>query len=163
MLESLKLEGVDLAPTLELDFKERLNFLVGDNGLGKTFLLDVAWWTLTRTWARLPLAPRLPPAEPKISYRYRTKAGGRLDHTSTFDRDSEIWSIPRGRPAIPGMVIYAQVDGGFSVWDPARNYWKKEDPDRPRAYLFAAHEVWDGNELCEGIVRDWASWQPSTC
>lgn len=159
MLESLKLKNVGPAPELEINLRERLNFLAGDNGLGKTFLLDVAWWALTRTWARLPVVPHLPPAEPSISYYYQTKAGGRHAFTSTFNRESEEWSVKRGRPPVPGMVIYAQVDGGFSVWDPARNYWKNGDPERPHSYLFTAQQVWDGNDLCEGLIRDWASWQ----
>ena len=41
-----------------LEFGPRLNLLTGDNGLGKTFALDLAWWTLTRTWAGLPAMPR---------------------------------------------------------------------------------------------------------
>ncbi|WP_218969708.1 hypothetical protein, partial [Candidatus Synechococcus spongiarum] len=36
----------------------RLNLSIGDNGLGKSFLLDVAWWALTRKWPR-DLNPRL--------------------------------------------------------------------------------------------------------
>ncbi|MCK5797106.1 MAG: ATP-binding protein [Deltaproteobacteria bacterium] len=159
MLEALKFTHVGPAPTLAIDFKERLNFLAGDNGLGKSFLLDVAWWALTRTWARRPMVPHLPPAEPSIFYRYLTKTGRTHEYTSTFNRESEWWSIKQGRPAVPGLVIYAQVDSGFSVWDPARNYWKKDDPDRPQSYLFTAAEVWEGNTLCEGLIRDWASWQ----
>ena len=159
MLESLKFRNVGPAPELEIDFAERLNFLAGDNGLGKTFLLDVAWWALTRTWARLPVVPHLPPAEPSILYRYQTKVGKPFEYNSTFDRESERWSVRQGRPPIPGMVIYAQVDGGFSVWDPARNYWRTDNPDRPQSYLFTAAEVWEGNDLCEGLIRDWASWQ----
>ena len=66
------------------------------------------------------------------------------------------------------MVIYAQADGGFSVWDPARNYWKEKDtgkPDRPPAFRFKPEEVWDGlprdspEKLCNGLILDWASWQ----
>ena len=159
MLESLKLENVGPAPQLEIDFRERLNFLAGDNGLGKTFLLDVAWWALTRTWAGLPAVPQLPPAEAAIAYRYQKKRGGSFDFRSAFDRKTERWSVKQGRPPIPGLVIYAEVDGGFSVWDPARNYWRRDDPERPASYLFSAHEVWEGNPLCEGLIRDWASWQ----
>jgi AAA domain, putative AbiEii toxin, Type IV TA system len=159
VLESLRLQSVGPAPKLEIDFRERLNFLSGDNSLSKTFLLDVAWWALTRTWARLPIVPHLPPAEPSISYQYQTKAAGQHTFTSTFDRESEAWSVKRDRPSIPGMVIYAQVDGGFSVWDPARNYWKRDDHARPQSYLFTAQQVWDGSDYCEGLIRDWASWQ----
>jgi len=159
MLELLHLQNVGPAPEMEMQLAPRLNLITGDNGLGKSFLLDVAWWALTRTWARHMALPYAPPAEAKISYRYGSRSGSRVKYESLFDRETERWSIKAARPAIPGLVMYAQVDGGFSVWDPARNYWRKEAPDRPSAYLFAAHEVWDGNAHCEGLIRDWASWQ----
>jgi len=60
-------------------------------------------------------------------------------------------------------------DGSFAVWDPARNYWRTQDgvdvQDRRPAYVFDPSEVWDGlpaqdgTWLCNGLVRDWASWQ----
>ncbi len=37
---------------------ERLNVLTGDNGLGKSFVLDVAWWALTGTWVDRAVLPR---------------------------------------------------------------------------------------------------------
>lgn len=159
MLESLHFENVGPAPKLGLELASRLNFLAGDNGLGKTFVLDVAWWALTRTWARNPVLPHRRPASPSITYSYGTRSGSSYQYQSTFQRKSEQWKGKQGRPPIPGMVIYAQVDGGFSVWDPARNYWKKDSPERPSSYLFEAREVWEGNALCEGLIRDWASWQ----
>lgn len=159
MLERLNFRHVGPGPELAIRFQERLNFITGDNGLGKTFILDAAWWALTRSWARGALVPHVPPSEPTITYAYGTRSGKHFEHTSEYDRAAEQWSPKPGRPAIPGMVIYAQVDGGFSVWDPARNYWKKGNPERPASYLFTAQEVWEGNALCEGLIRDWASWQ----
>ena len=159
MLEYLHLKEVGPAPRMELELGSRLNLITGDNGLGKSFLLDVAWWALTRTWARHLVVPRLPPAKPEIEYRYTKSTAPSYSFTSTFDRKAERWSVKPSRPAIPGLVLYAQVDGGFSVWDPARNYWKKDAPERPASYLFAPNEIWDGNRNCEGLVRDWASWQ----
>jgi predicted ATPase len=44
MLEYLHLKTVGPAPEMELVLGRRLNLLTGDNGLGKSFLLDVAWW-----------------------------------------------------------------------------------------------------------------------
>ncbi len=96
---------------------------------------------------------------PTIRYSYTKKTPGSYVFTSKYDRSRETWSVKNSRPAIPGLVLYAQVDGGFSVWDPVRNYWRKEAPDRPASFLFAPQEVWDGNQHCEGLVRDWASWQ----
>ena len=52
MLESIHLKDVGPAPEMKMDLAPRLNLITGDNGLGKSFLLDVAWWVLTRTWAR---------------------------------------------------------------------------------------------------------------
>jgi len=164
MLEFLKLRDVGPAPALEIAFRKRLNFLAGDNGLGKTFLLDAAWWALTRTWARVMLMPHRPPSDPRIEYRYGAKTGSHK-HESGFDRTREEWIVKKGRPPIPGLVLYAQVDGGFSVWDPARNYWKGEGEDRQPAYLFKPEEVWSGLpqdepvKLCNGLIADWASWQ----
>lgn len=58
MLQQLKLAGVGpLTDSIPIDFATRLNLLTGDNGLGKTFLLDVAWWALTGSWPDRPAWP----------------------------------------------------------------------------------------------------------
>lgn len=159
MLEKMTFHGVGPAETFELELSPRMNFLTGDNGLGKTFLLDAAWWGLTRTWAHDLLFPHPPPTEPEMRFVFDGKKSP-VERVSTFDRQTEQWSTPAGRPPIPGLVLYAQLDGGFSVWDPARNYWKDDVlPNRPTSYLFSSEEVWQGNSYCEGLIRDWASWQ----
>jgi hypothetical protein len=157
MLESIHLKNIGPAPEMTMNLAARLNLITGDNGLGKSFLLDVAWWALTRTWARHPVVPTTKGAS--ISYSYTKKTSRPYAYTSKYDPAAERWSVNQGRPAIPGLILYAQVDGGFSVWDPARNYWKEDAPDRPNAYLFSASEVWAGNKYCEGLLRDWGSWQ----
>ena len=50
MIRHLKMSNVGPAPKMELEFGRRLNLLTGDNGLGKSFLLDIAWWAMTRKW-----------------------------------------------------------------------------------------------------------------
>lgn len=50
MIKQLKLSNVGPSPQMELEFGNRLNIITGDNGLGKSFLLDVIWWVLTRKW-----------------------------------------------------------------------------------------------------------------
>ena len=44
MIEHLELENVGPAPAMVPDLAPRLNLITGDNGPGKTVLLDVAWW-----------------------------------------------------------------------------------------------------------------------
>ena len=50
MIKHLKMTNVGPAPKMELEFGKRLNVITGDNGLGKSFLLDIAWWAMTRKW-----------------------------------------------------------------------------------------------------------------
>ena len=40
MLKSLRLTDVGPAPSFDIDFTDRLNIFTGDNGLGKSFILD---------------------------------------------------------------------------------------------------------------------------
>lgn len=51
MLRTLGVEDVGPVERLELALGERLNVLTGDDGLGKSFVLDVAFWALTANWA----------------------------------------------------------------------------------------------------------------
>ena len=51
MLESFTLQNFGPAPEMTFALGERVNLLTCGKGLGKTFLLDIAWWSLTRSWA----------------------------------------------------------------------------------------------------------------
>jgi len=177
MLEKLELTDVGPAPHIAVDFAPRLNILTGDNGLGKTFLLDVAWWALTRTWAGQPAWPQ--PGKnrkPTIGYAVRGKSGRVSPVKIAYRFMDQVWPLPHRRPPSPGLVVYARVDGGFSVWDPARNYWRNapsleiQQLDRPAAYHFNPTTLWDGlterdersgktHVHCNGLVRDWVTWQ----
>lgn len=162
MLEYLHLKNVALSPEIKVNFAPRFNLIAGDNGLGKSFLLDLAWWSLTRTWAgafALPASPK----KATIEYVVKGKAKTTQPVLSTFRKADDTWPIDAKRPPIPGIVVYIRIDGGFSVWDPARNYWRN-DPGRPAAYHFAAEDVWtgldvSGQRVCEGLERDWVNWQ----
>lgn len=169
MLRYLRLSNVGPAPHMRLEFAPRLNVLTGDNGLGKSFLLDMAWWALTRTWTGLPARPNANQSKmASIAFSVTDKVA-KTKEKSRFDRANQSWTGGGVRSANPGLVLYAQVDGGFSVWDPARNYWRRKGanvdaPDRPAAYVFKPDQVWDGlpgngSPLCNGLIRDWASWQ----
>ena len=179
MLEYLRLENVGPAPMMELELAPRLNLLTGDNGLGKSFLLDCAWWALTQKWPQelnihltsgYRAMPRDVTLPAKIGFRIQSKTKP-VEYTSTYAPKDQRWVGKAGRPANPGLVIYAHADGGFSVWDPARNYWKtrggRDVQDTVPAYVFTAHEVWWGREiefegkttrLCRGLIEDWAIW-----
>ena len=179
MLQYLHLRNVGPAPELEMELAPRLNLITGDNGVGKSFLLDVAWWALTRRWphdlnprliAGYPGRPTDPGARASIELRLRSTSKT-VSYVSEYARRDEAWVGKAGRPSSAALVVYAHTDGGFSVWDPARNYWKKKGTvdiqERLPGYVFSAAEVWDGLTLevegaptvvCNGLIRDWAIW-----
>jgi len=174
-LESLELIGVGPARHMKLDLAPRLNLITGDNGLGKTFLLECAWWALSGSWAdpEQPAYPRSNSARPAIVY----KISGNTDKPKTiyFDKNLQQWSSHDDkRPVLPGIVIYARVDGSSVIWDPAKHYWTA-DSERTRgtetsdAIRLTQNELWDGRaiplsngrmqSICNGLVRDWITWQ----
>lgn len=179
MLESLFLENVGPAPEMKMELAPRLNLITGDNGLGKSFLLDAMWWALTRKWphdlnARLtsgyPARPTHVKQPATIGFQLMSKSKS-VTYTSKYVARDEAWQGKAGRPWNPGLVVYAHADGGFSVWDPARNYWKKRGnidvQERLPGYVLSAKEVWDGltvdidgraTVVCNGLIADWASW-----
>lgn len=170
ILKALTLDEVGPVPQMVLKFARRLNVLTGDNGLGKSFLLDVAWWALTRTWAGNSALPRPEAKEPVIGYIVEGRTGTAESVTSNYDFDTQIWRLPAKRPPVPGLVLYARLDGSFSVWDPARSHARSgsttndREPDRATAFHFDDRSVWQGLTLgerrpCEGLIRDWVSWQ----
>jgi len=183
MLERLEFKHFGPSEELSLGFGDRLNLLTGDNGLGKTFVLDAAWWALTRTWPedrQLRPDPNIP-EKPEIGYQVHGVTGPMPYFTSEYDYAAEPpdWNLPIGRPPITGLIVYARVDGSFSIWDPARNYWRTENDahqftsQRPAAYHFNRDQIWKGlwrtpkdeyekNRdalVCRGLVEDLVSWK----
>ncbi len=175
MLEHLRIRDVGPARDLKLDFATRLSVLTGDNGIGKSFLLDIAWWALAGHWPGNPAWPRRGAGvEPTIELELTGSDGRSVPARSRFRFNDQTWEpIPRPTPR-PGLVLYARVDGSFSVWDPARNFRGPTPPDngdqppphryRPPAYHFTSQQIRDGlsdngRVLSNGIIRDWVSWQ----
>ena len=176
MLRRLQLTNVGPSAHLEMDaLAERFNLITGDNGLGKSFLLEVAWWALTRTWHETPAAPSAPRAEIAFAFDGATSLH---NATATWNPSAQTWTRSKGKPPNPGLVLYSRVDGSFSVWDPLRNYrlYTRADgsqKESPASYQFSATQVFQGlkrvapgagaeeEELCSGLLRDWTLWQSS--
>lgn len=183
MIKWLKLDNVGPAPEMELEFAHRLNLITGDNGLGKSFLLDVIWWALTGRWpkevnGRMTSGYPARPHDAAVSATIAAVLLGRTGfapvsaiHSAEYERRDQRWKRNAGRPAIPGIVVYAHADGSFSVWDPARNYWSQPRDatlkERRPAYVFTEAEVWDGLHVtldgrsvpvCNGLLNDWSRW-----
>lgn len=171
MLKELSLKLVGPASRLEIEFSERLNIITGDNGLGKTFLLDMAWWALTGTWAANPARP-FPDAGQQAALGY-SLLGWKKPWQSKYDFKQQNWSPGKIQPN-SGLVIYMQVDDGFSVWDSFRSSVPPGGQAQPGpmegqsgwplAFHFTPTTLWDGlreggRVLCNGLIDDWVRWQ----
>lgn len=173
MIIELKADNIGPKREWSLEFAQRFNILTGDNGLGKTFVLDALWWGYANTWAASPFVP--------------ARGGDNLDVASSiqfyFDQvctsaeyryelatwDRRLTHLPDGL----GVMVYARSDDCYLVMDPLRNQDAhlqiRPRPDdkvlpKPPAFRFNAHTILNGlNEdakvLCNGLIRDWVTWQ----
>ena len=178
MLQWLELENVGPAPAMRVEFAPRVNLVTGDNGLGKSFLLDTAWWALTGTWPadvnrRMTSGLAARPTNPKqrATIRFGTGYADEIVWSGVnYSPAEEAWT-PGGWQRISALVLYAHADGSFSVWDTARNGSPRRpsalNPKRRPPYVFTGTEVWDGLKaavdgrtvpLCNGLLHDWSSW-----
>jgi AAA domain, putative AbiEii toxin, Type IV TA system len=160
MLEWLRLENIGPAPEFELNFAPRVNLITGDNGLGKSFLLDVAWFALTGTW-RDVVRPQSPQGKPAI---IKSKVADQTTtQESVFNPREQTWSRRSSRTW--DLVVGIQIDGGFSLWDPMRTDAKMNAiMGRDMGFVFSKNEIWDGLRsdnriISNGLIQDWANWQ----
>lgn len=170
MLVSLHAHNLGALGDVVLEPGSRLTLLTGDNGLGKTLLLDLAWFAATGgNTARATLAPKVM-GNGAATIRYQATIGG-VGGSEVEERfDPRTWRWVRDlTPWAQGLVVYAHADGGIDVWDPARTSHAVgyEHPDVRRVehrIALSPAAVWDGltddgRVLCNGLLRDWSTWQ----
>ena len=156
ILRYLEVSSVGPPPRLIFQPYSRVNLITGDNGLGKTFLLDLSWWALTRDWAGQPATPSdsAISEDPYIKFAVGDSTSGaiRSRYNPSFGR----WLTPRSRQTLSGLAVYAMLDGSFAVWDPVRF----RSPRGRSSLKFTREEIWDGKRMqIEGLIRDWVKWQ----
>lgn len=161
-LKYLEMRGIGPMHRLEFNPAERLSVITGDNGLGKTFILECAWWSLTGHWAERRAYPRTDAKrdEPAITFTIAGQKNFQEKKTIKFDWDDQRWPTTKNRPTIPGLILYARVDGSFAVWDPVRH--AGEEDDERAQLVFSRDQVMDGRgRRINGLLRDWVNWQLS--
>ena len=159
-LNYLEVDGVGPVRPLVFLPSRRLNLITGDNGLGKTFLLDLSWWALTHDWADRPATPT-DASDSKLPY-INFAVGGTEAGTVRADYRprTNSWPILSRRRAFSGLAVYARLDGSFAVWDPANRPMFRARSIPRRSFKFTRDEIWDGKHpQIEGLIRDWVRWQ----
>ena len=156
-LSMIELSNVGPCDHIEMELSTRLNIITGDNGLGKTFLLDCAWWALTNTWPNTPARPKYPQGSKRAYISYSIAGKNKLSHSKKILYDNKLLAWRRGEDTdtIPGLIIYGLVDGSYAVWDPSKGIAQSAE-----SCVFTRQQVWDGESgRIEGLIRDWVKWQ----
>lgn len=180
VLHRLKLEALGPAD-VDVEFGSRLTIVTGDNSLGKSFLLDTAWWGGTRSWPGDVAEPRsLERSRIEVDIEATT---GRTSTRARFRAKDRSWVSEKVGtfPKPQALFVYVRTDGSVSLWDPARDYNRAvgessgDDDDAPPARLTmpgmrGLHldpqqimrkglEDEDGNVLVPALVDEWLKWQ----
>ncbi|MDP2862409.1 MAG: AAA family ATPase, partial [Desulfobacterales bacterium] len=161
ILTYLETEAIGPVPRLVFQPAKRINLITGDNGLGKTFLLDLSWWALTQDWAERPATPfHISPSRPPL-IKFAVGGPGESRPTrASYSYSTGNWEIKEPRTALSGLVVYARVDGSFAVWDPANPMLAGTAKASWRGLKFTREEIWDGKKSqIEGLISDWTKWQ----
>ena len=161
-LTALRLRHIGPADQLVVEFGERLTLIAGDNGLGKSFLLDVAWWAITGRWANKPAFPFAGPRQtnPTIQFEIRSPRNQIFRSKSYFDWGNHNWVTQSQRPSVAALCMFVRVDGSFAIFDEVRA--RLRGGSQTYVSFYTSNEVWDGKPgEIEGLVRDWVNWQLS--
>jgi AAA domain, putative AbiEii toxin, Type IV TA system len=169
MLERLHLKNVGPAPELEMEFAPRVNLITGDNGLGKSFLLEVGFFAFTHQWTSNLIVPPVNKLDSRkketqdsiIQFQIKIRpsiqgANDFVEATYRFDFRQQSWlsGYKRYPPKrTDSLVVESLVSGGYTIFDPIRNVFKIHVTD-----VFNGH-IQDGQLLSNGLIRDWATWQ----
>ncbi len=168
MLKELHLKGVGPADQFDLECADRLNILTGDNGLGKSFLLDIIWWCVTgRIEKNTTIVHEEAMENPEISYHFLIPETNKIENIKSQFKYSKQSSKRRWmttHASVPFLLrntlaVYIRVDGGISVL-----IYGDNRSSHHRFINFSFSEVWDGrrtknNVSCYGLIDDWIKWQ----
>ncbi len=153
--------------TFDLQFGSRLNLITGNNGLGKTYLLQLLWQELSgeltkqSSWVsqecteetQFELVKELPSTFKLQYFKY------------VYESSSQYWrpvspmasEFPHSDQVAPiGPAIYIRSNGCFSAFDLPRH--------GGAGINFTQTELWEGLEakgkpICNGLISDLVTWQ----
>ncbi len=160
MISRLSITNVGPAQSVALNFGSRMSVVTGDNGVGKTFLVDCAWFLLTGGWPGVKGLPR--------DARVSSTIGGVVEDRevdANFELDD--WTHV---PSSTSPVVYVRVDGGVSMFDPLKGQGRTQrTPEGTQTLVetldLDARQLYDGIRdesgyiVCRGLIDDLLLWQ----
>ena len=169
-VKQLEFREVGPASVLKYEPSQRLNLLTGDNSLGKTFLLNGMWWTITRNWIEHPAAPRrnVERSLPAIQVIFDASIRS-IRRRSVYNWDRQTWQTPGKADPVGALGIYARHDGSFLIWDSVSSLGDESDASATDHVVLDRESLWNGKRItdeqrgmtsiCNGLLVDWVNWQ----
>ncbi len=174
ILSFLELNAVGPIKQLQCEPGSRLNIITGDNAMGKTLLLESAWWVLSGIWSKHLLYPRKDAKSDEALIRFQliSKSGNKGNiEKSFFNWEKQQWPESELGPYSSALVVYSGSDGSFALWDPVTA--KIPPPIGAKKHssplVFDREKVTEGikeeipgktiRHLCNGLVADLVNWQ----
>jgi hypothetical protein len=175
ILNYLVLKGIGPIRKLPIEPGRRLNIITGDNGVGKSFLLECIWWVFSGVWPKKPVYPRQDVHKDDVYMQFAlmSRAGvpGELK-TVSYDWKKQRWVRTGITGDESGLVIYARFDGSFAVWDPLSGKISRQPGSSrgPGPLILEKEDVLngvfkkkskksDGRAVFNGLILDWIYWQ----
>ena len=155
MLRKIVIENLGAFTQLSTEFAPHLNIVCGENGVGKSLLLDSVWFALAHKWS---VGLVVPAADSKIKCVAYTSHEGSTEYSAMFDRFEQEWVWSSSNFGNAGLVLYFMADGGLCFFDSIRG----------SSLTLSQHEIWNGKSdsdkvQCEGLVSDIVKWQNRGC
>ena len=169
-VKQIEFREVGPASVLKYVPSQRLNLLTGDNSLGKTFLLDGIWWTITRNWIEYPAEPRRNVEKSLPSIQVILDASIRnIRRRSVYNWDRQTWQTSGREDPVGALGIYARHDGSFLVWDSVSSLSGGSGALATDHVVLDRDSLWHGKRvrddqrgmtsICNGVLLDWVNWQ----
>ncbi len=159
ILKKIELTNVGPTNNAKALFAPGLNIITGDNGLGKTFLMDCAWYALTDTWAGNIALPKYASESKRAIVAYTigsTQSHNDINGEITFNKTNSEWLRKPQNGIMKGAAVYSLVDNSYALWDSAEKCYAPG----AEAHIVSDKQVWNGSEsFPDGLISDWLTWQ----
>ena len=148
MIRTIETHGIGASETMTLDLGTATTLLTGDNGSGKTLLLEALWRCATGLWSvewctndpdrRVGERPPLPTDQTARVQARGTGADQAQELDGSWILDEARWTTRRG--GMIGPAVYAHADGTALMWpgdEKSRTddwEWERPEPDAGREH-----------------------------